>query len=146
MAESNNAVKEQKNVKEGKHEEEAQPNEIRVGQRRSEAYVKTAEQLFLQHEEITLCGLGNTMRTVVSCAEIIKNRKYATVIKIETSMIEGDPNTRSQAIAKILVSMKRNPGVKEQLEKLAEERKHETELEKHMREQEEKEREREQDM
>jgi hypothetical protein len=40
--------------------EDTPPNEIRVGQRRSEAYVKTAEQLFLQYEEVALCGLGNS--------------------------------------------------------------------------------------
>jgi len=102
--------------------EEVPENEIRVGRlRRSEAYVKIAEQLFLTHEEIVLCGLGNTIRTVVSCGEIIKSRKYATLTKIETSMIEGD--NRNQAIAKIRITMKRNPGVKELLEKIAEENK-----------------------
>jgi len=127
-----------------KEEEKAPENEIRVGRlRRSEAYVKIAEQLFLTHEEIVLCGLGNTIRTVVSCAEIIKSRKYADVIKIETSMIEGD--NRSQAIAKMQIHMKRKPGVKELLEKIAEENKNETELEKHLREQDEKQRETEQD-
>lgn len=35
-------------------------NEIRVGQRRSEAYVRLAEQAFLHHDEIVLCGLGNS--------------------------------------------------------------------------------------
>jgi len=124
--------------------EEVPENEIRVGRlRRSEAYVKIAEQLFLTHEEIVLCGLGNTIRTVVSCGEIIKSRKYATLTKIETSMIEGD--NRNQAIAKIRITMKRNPGVKELLEKIAEENKNETELEKHLREQDEKQRESEQD-
>jgi len=127
-----------------KKEENAPENEIRVGRlRRSEAYVKIAEQLFLTHEEIVLCGLGNTIRTVVSCGEIIKSRKYATLTKIETSMIEGD--NRNQAIAKIRITMKRNPGVKELLEKIAEENKNETELEKHIREQDEKQRESEQD-
>ena len=82
-------------AKEGKQEEQATVNEVRVGQRRSEAYVKIAEQLFLQFEEITLCGLGNSkysqiseitvlkyivaIRTVVSVGEILKNRKYATI-------------------------------------------------------------------
>jgi len=60
-------------------------------------------------------------------------------------MIDGDSG-RTAAVAKILINLKRNPGVKEQLEKLAEERKQETEIEKHLREQEEKEREREQDL
>jgi len=131
-------------VQKDSKKEEAPENEIRVGRlRRSEAYVKIAEQLFLHHEEIILCGLGNTIRTVVSCGEIIKSRKYATLTKIETSMIEGD--NRSQAIAKIRITMKRNPGVKELLEKIAEENKNETELEKHLREQDEKQRESEQD-
>jgi len=58
-------------------------------------------------------------------------------------MIEGD--NRNQAIAKIRITMKRNPGVKELLEKIAEENKNETELEKHLREQDEKQRESEQD-
>ncbi len=48
------------NTNQGKKEEEALPNELRVGQRRTEAYVKQAEQLFLNHEEINLCGLGNS--------------------------------------------------------------------------------------
>jgi len=126
---------------EGKQEEEMPENEIRVGRlKRSEAYVKIAEQLFLTHEDIVLCGLGNTITTVVSCAEIIKNRKYATVTKVETSMIEGD--NRNHSIAKMQIHMKRQPGIKEILEKIAEENKNETEIEKHLREQEEKERER----
>ena len=54
-------------------------------------------------------------------------------------MIEGD-QTRSPAIAKILVIMQRNPGVKELLEKIQEERKNETDYEKHFRKQEERER------
>ena len=39
---------------------DAAPNEIRVGQKRAEAYVKIAEQLFLVHHDIVLCGLGNS--------------------------------------------------------------------------------------
>lgn len=37
------------------------PNELRVGQRRSIIYVKSAETLFLTHDEVILCGLGNSM-------------------------------------------------------------------------------------
>lgn len=44
-----------------KSEEQAPSNEIRVGQRRSEAYVKIAEQLLIQHEELILTGLGNSI-------------------------------------------------------------------------------------
>jgi DNA-binding protein len=137
MADSgNNAAEKQNQVKQ---EESIPDNEIRVGRsKRTEAYVKSAEQLFLSHENIVLCGLGNTITTVVSVAEIIKHRKYATVTNIETSMIEGD--SKNKSIAKIRISMKRNPGVKEILEKIAEENKNETEIEKHLREQEEKER------
>ena len=40
-------------------------------------------------------------------------------------MIEGDYN-RNQSIAKIQLTAKRNPGVKELLEKIAEESKNET--------------------
>jgi len=131
--------------RDNKRDETAPENEIRVGRlRRSEAYVKIAEQLFVTHDEIVLCGLGNTIRTVVSCGEIIKSRKYATLTKLETSMIEGD-NNRSQAIAKIRITMKRNPGVKELLEKIAEENKNETEIERHIREQDERQRDSEQD-
>jgi len=39
---------------------ESAPNEIRVGQKRAEAYVRISEQLFLSYEEIILCGLGNS--------------------------------------------------------------------------------------
>ena len=124
---------------ETKKNENVPANEIRVGQRRSEAYVKLAEGLFLQHDEIVLGGLGNTIRTVVSCAEILKHRKYATITRIETSMIEGDNST--QPIAKIQIKMKRNPGVKELLEKIAEENKNETDYEAHFRRQEEREKE-----
>jgi len=144
MAEKGEIKKSESHKENKKDEKEAPENEIRVGRlRRSEAYVKIAEQLFLTHEEIVLCGLGNTIRTVVSCGEIIKSRKYATLTKIETSMIEGD--NRSQSIAKIQITMKRNHGVKELLEKIAEENKNETEIEKHLREQDEKQRESEQD-
>lgn len=129
-----------------KQEEEVPANEIRVGrQRRSEAYVKQAEALFLDQEEIVLCGLGNTIRTVVSCAEIMKFRKYATVTKIETSMIEGDRN-QTNSVPKIRIFLKRNPGILEYLKKIAEERKNESEYEKHLREQEERERDKEQDL
>jgi len=118
---------------------EEDTNIIKVGgNRRTEAYVKIAENKFLTYDEIVLGGLGNTIRTVVSCCEILKHRKYATVKQIETSMVEGD--FRSQAIAKITIVMKRNPGVKELLEKIHEERKNETDYAKHFRSQEEKER------
>jgi len=113
-------------------------NEIRVGQKRAESYIKIAEQLFLTYSEIVLCGLGNTIKTVVSCAEILKHRKYASIGKIETSMFEGDYDR--QSIAKIQITMKRNPGFKELFEKIAKENENETEYEKHFREQEEKER------
>eukprot|EP01118_Nematostelium_gracile_P007947 TRINITY_DN2606_c0_g1_i2.p1 TRINITY_DN2606_c0_g1~~TRINITY_DN2606_c0_g1_i2.p1 ORF type:complete len:135 (+),score=38.65 TRINITY_DN2606_c0_g1_i2:165-569(+) len=130
--------------KDSKKEENAPENEIRIGRlKRPETYVKIAETLFINHEELVLCGLGNTIQTVVSCAEIIKSRKYATTTKIETSMIEGESKT--QAIAKIQIRMKRNPGIKELLEKIAEENKNETDIEKHLREQDEKQRESEQD-
>jgi hypothetical protein len=47
--------------KQGKFEEEIPANEIRVGRsKRTEAYVKSAEQLFIDHEDIVLCGLGNS--------------------------------------------------------------------------------------
>ncbi len=36
-------------------------------------------------------------------------------------MIDGDPNQRTQSIAKINITMKRNPGVKELLEKIQKE-------------------------
>lgn len=119
-------------------EETAPENEIRVGRlKRSEAYVKSAEQLFLKFDEIVLCGLGNTIRTVVSCSEIIKSRGYATEKKIETSLIEGE--NKNQTIAKIQITLKRKPGVKELLEKIAKENETETEIEKHLRKQDEQE-------
>jgi len=130
---------------EGKKDESLAPNEIRVGQRRSEAYVKIAEDYFVKFEEIVLGGLGNTIRTVVSAAEILKHRKYATVSKIETSMIEPD-GSRNQSIAKLQITLKRLPGVKELLEKMAKEHEQESELEKHLREQEERDRDKEQDL
>eukprot|EP01119_Soliformovum_irregulare_P021468 TRINITY_DN7151_c0_g1_i1.p1 TRINITY_DN7151_c0_g1~~TRINITY_DN7151_c0_g1_i1.p1 ORF type:complete len:133 (-),score=22.08 TRINITY_DN7151_c0_g1_i1:31-429(-) len=113
------------------------PNEIRVGRnKRAEIYVKIAEQAFIDHDEITLCGLGNTVRTVVSCGEIIKHRNYAVVTKIETSMIEGEG--KNAAISKIRILMKRKPGVKELLQKIAEENAKETDYERHLRQQDEK--------
>ncbi len=51
---------ENKQNNQSKSEEQAPSNEIRVGQRRSEAYVKIAEQLLIQHEELILTGLGNS--------------------------------------------------------------------------------------
>ena len=129
MAQNNNTA-------EGKKEAENIPsNEIRVGQKKSESYVRIAETLFIEHEEIVLCGLGNTIQTVVSCSEILKHRKYATVTKIETSMIEGEG--RNQEIAKIRISMKRNQGVLEILKKMQEEKDKETDIERHIRESEE---------
>eukprot|EP01119_Soliformovum_irregulare_P021469 TRINITY_DN7151_c0_g1_i2.p1 TRINITY_DN7151_c0_g1~~TRINITY_DN7151_c0_g1_i2.p1 ORF type:complete len:137 (-),score=17.33 TRINITY_DN7151_c0_g1_i2:31-441(-) len=76
------------------------------------------------------------VRTVVSCGEIIKHRNYAVVTKIETSMIEGEG--KNAAISKIRILMKRKPGVKELLQKIAEENAKETDYERHLRQQDEK--------
>jgi len=141
MTQLNNPViskmTEKKEVSQEPKKEEVLSTTIKVGgNRRTESYVKIAENMFLTNEEISLCGLGNTIRTVVNCCEILKHRKYATPKKIETSMIEGEFS--SQPIAKIQIYMQRNPGVKELIEKLQEERNHETEYEKLIRNQEEK--------
>jgi DNA-binding protein len=110
-------------------------NVIRVGQKKAPEYVRIAERLLISNEELLLGGLGNTIQTVVSVAEILKNRKYVTIKSIETSMVQGNRSTKS----KIQIVVKRNPGVKELLEKIEEEIANETEHEKALRRQEEKE-------
>jgi DNA-binding protein len=116
MAEKNNS-----NARKARDQDNTQDsgNEIRVGRRRAEAYVRDAEDKFREQDTLILCGLGNTIKTVVSCAEICKYRKYATITKIETSLIED--NNRS-SIAKVQITLKRNEGVKELLDRIAKER------------------------
>jgi len=84
--------------------------------------VREAEDKFRNHDTVVLGGLGNTMKTVVSCAEICKFRKYAHITKVETSLIE---DTSRGTISKIQVTLKRSEGVKELLDRIASERKQE---------------------
>jgi len=81
--------------------------------RASSAYSRCSEQTFL--------FLFEAIRTVVSCAEIIKYRKYGHITKIESSMLEGDRG-RQSAIAKIKIVMRRNEHARELLEKIIKER------------------------
>jgi hypothetical protein len=45
----------------------ARANELRVGQRRSIVYVRSAETVFLTHDDVILCGLGNSMFLYYFC-------------------------------------------------------------------------------
>ena len=63
------------------------------------------------------------IKIVVSVSEILKHRGYATIKSIQTSMIEDNEN---RPIAKLEVTLMREKGVKERIEKIRQEQKNET--------------------
>jgi hypothetical protein len=69
------------------------------------------------------CSLFVAIRTVVSVAEILKHRNYATIKSVHTSMIE---DANSKGIAKLEIVLTRRPGVKEMIEKMRQEQQNET--------------------
>jgi len=97
-------------------------------------YVYLSKKFLKNNDEIELSGLGGAINTVVSCAEIMKNQKLATISKIQTSSVSvSGKNDQSFQKAKIQVYLKKtaefNSIVQEQ-EREQEERKKQKESQK----------------
>ncbi|KAL9653032.1 hypothetical protein ABK040_015546 [Willaertia magna] len=73
-------------------------------------YIYLAKKFLQNNEVVELSGLGSAINTVVSCAEILKNREFATISKIETSTVNVQgKNEQSFTKAKIQVYLKKTP-------------------------------------
>ncbi|KAF0976871.1 hypothetical protein C9374_000531 [Naegleria lovaniensis] len=71
-------------------------------------YVYLAKKFLKNNNEIELSGLGGAINTVVSCAEILKNQKLATISKIQTSTVPvSGKNDQSFQKAKIQIYLKK---------------------------------------
>eukprot|EP01099_Mayorella_cantabrigiensis_P006973 TRINITY_DN601_c0_g1_i1.p1 TRINITY_DN601_c0_g1~~TRINITY_DN601_c0_g1_i1.p1 ORF type:complete len:108 (-),score=36.10 TRINITY_DN601_c0_g1_i1:47-370(-) len=78
---------------------------IKVGNKKKLNYIRMAEILFQTQEEVEFSGLGKAINTAVNCAEYLKRKGYATIQKIETSIVQEE----TLKSAKILIVMKRTP-------------------------------------
>ena len=88
------------------NKEQHPSNKIQVATKKNLSfYVFLSKRFLKENNEIELSGLGNAINNVVSCAEILKNNGFATVKKIETSLVDVESQTRSKPIQKAKIQI-----------------------------------------
>lgn len=93
-----------------KEDADAKPSRLLISSsRKPVSYVNLAKRCLLEHDEVQLSALGVAISSMVTLAEILKNKGLAVEKKVTTSLEEISSNCRTRHKPKMSVTLIKSP-------------------------------------